>query len=783
MISSTRYAVVRTLGSGAMGKVFLAQDRELGRTVALKVITPSLAGHPQVTARFEREARLQSRVRHPNLVGLLDFHRDGEEVWMAMECIEGESLERVLEVRRLSPEEVVALAHQVGGALDALHGVGVVHRDLKPANVMRRERDGSFVLMDLGLAVDGTGTVLTETGEILGTPLYLPPETLTGTKATAASDQWQFAAILFECLAGRRLITATSLEEIGRSLATGGYFKALSEASRVPEALRAPLARALALAPERRFPDCAGLASALAGAAGGSDPAGPGGPPVGEFQAGTGQAAWADAGTPQAVPTSGPRSGSGFGSATGASVGVGPGPGAAAPRDEAARRLALRSSGLALVLLFASAFLWGPGATPPREIRWEVVGDLLRVSFEGEETFPWLVFGEDPEASDRPDGPGSQPDFRPRDGGSPPGKRWVAGLPPDREVVVRLRWKGGQSQPFRARAEPLAVPRRLGPGPGRRVRVEVLRACQVGWSTRGYREAEPGSLVLDPPPPAQDPAVLEFVDRGAVFQHRIPLAEFPWMQIEFLTTALGAAEGSPAARLARTTLAEAGSRVAELLVEREVPEETRRDLWNRLQAWSTARIRDRARRGGDDPPSTPEGSPGSRHPAPSWDGGPVLRPELSVIGSPDALTDRGIRFGDPVGARISGGGFSRAAVAATFPWPGIPESVDSVQLALLVHRQKTDSVFQVRSASGRLAVDLWVPGDHLDKEAEYRGPIALVLPRMVIPSPGEDVRIELQPVGDQVLATVRLNGVQILLPPPEGAPPGFTRSPIPIGSG
>jgi len=211
------YEIVSPLGAGGMGEVYRARDARLGRDVAIKVLPPHLSQHPEVRARFEREAKSVSALNHPNICVLYDVGREGDVDYLVMELIEGDTLATRLARGPLPATEVVRIGAQIADALDRAHRAGVVHRDLKPGNVMLT-RSGAK-LMDFGLAravttprsTSGAFTQsptiaqpLTAEGTIVGTFQYMAPEQLEGKDADARADLWSLGCVLYEMTTGKR---------------------------------------------------------------------------------------------------------------------------------------------------------------------------------------------------------------------------------------------------------------------------------------------------------------------------------------------------------------------------------------------------------------------------------------------------------------------------------------------------------------------------------------------------------------------------------------------------
>lgn len=199
----SRYRLLEVLGQGAMGVVWRAHDTVLDRHIAIKELRPS----PGVRAdealeRFIVEARAAARLAHPNIVGIHDVFRESERVLIAMELIEGPTLDRVIAGSgALPPATVRAVMAQVAQALAAAHAAGVIHRDLKPDNIFWTT-DGRAVVTDFGLARIGAGRGTVE-GTVMGTPGYMAPEQVRGTLAGAQADIFGWGAVAYELLTGR----------------------------------------------------------------------------------------------------------------------------------------------------------------------------------------------------------------------------------------------------------------------------------------------------------------------------------------------------------------------------------------------------------------------------------------------------------------------------------------------------------------------------------------------------------------------------------------------------
>ena len=214
-----RYRLVRRLGQGGMGIVFEAHDERLERRVAVKIIRAEYFRNAQVRLRFEQEARLLASIRHP---GVIDVYDTGElpsgAAFIAMERLVGADLAEVLRRHgRGTPAQVAAVVAQGGAALAAAHAAGFVHRDIKPANIFLEPRsEGLRVrLLDFGLAKSmQLDTSLTQTGMLLGTPLYMSPEQVQGREFDARSDLYSLAVVAYEALVGKKLIEAEEFSAV-----------------------------------------------------------------------------------------------------------------------------------------------------------------------------------------------------------------------------------------------------------------------------------------------------------------------------------------------------------------------------------------------------------------------------------------------------------------------------------------------------------------------------------------------------------------------------------------
>jgi eukaryotic-like serine/threonine-protein kinase len=259
-----RYRLERELGRGGMAVVYRGVDEELGRTVAVKLLSDHLADDKEIRTRFLREARIAAALNHPNVVDVYDLgERDGLP-FIVMELVEGETLAGLLAREgRLEPRRAVELALQACAGLEHAHRAGMVHRDVKPGNLLLR-RDGTVKIADFGIArLADSATRLTQVGTILGTAAYLAPEQADGGKVSAATDVYGLGAVLYEALSGRPPYGADSLPELLARQRRGD----LEPLEGAPQELEAAVFRALALDPADRPPSAGAFARQLAGSA------------------------------------------------------------------------------------------------------------------------------------------------------------------------------------------------------------------------------------------------------------------------------------------------------------------------------------------------------------------------------------------------------------------------------------------------------------------------------------------------------------------------------------
>ncbi len=264
------FRLLRTLGRGGMGVVYLAEQESLGRLVALKVVEPEFRRREGARERFEREIAAVARLQHANIVTV---HAAGEErdvQYLAMEYVPGRGLDEVLaeavrSERRMPVRTALRLAAQIARALECAHAEGILHRDVKPTNIRVRDDDGRAMLLDFGLARSSESTALTRSGAFQGTPHYASPEQIRGhfSRMDGRADVFSLGVVLYRCLTGRVPFEGDTIEEI--------LHRILSEAPAPPRRTNAALPRdvqtvvltALEKDPSRRYSSAAAFADDL----------------------------------------------------------------------------------------------------------------------------------------------------------------------------------------------------------------------------------------------------------------------------------------------------------------------------------------------------------------------------------------------------------------------------------------------------------------------------------------------------------------------------------------
>jgi tRNA A-37 threonylcarbamoyl transferase component Bud32 len=261
-----RYEITRLIGKGSMGVVYEAHDPRIGRSVALKVLRADRLASDDFVARFLREARAIGKLSHPNIVTVHDSGQDNETLFIVMEFLPGRTLAAASGDTRLDLQEIIRIGTQVAEALDYAHRHGIVHRDIKPSNILLTA-DGQVKLTDFGIARfdDPEALHQTQAGEILGTPVYMSPEQVSGGAVDGRSDLYSLGVILYELATGAKPFRGKFMAEVFNAI--------LEETPAVPVLPDTPVGRRLSSlieksmlkAPEERFQSGQEMAQALKG--------------------------------------------------------------------------------------------------------------------------------------------------------------------------------------------------------------------------------------------------------------------------------------------------------------------------------------------------------------------------------------------------------------------------------------------------------------------------------------------------------------------------------------
>jgi eukaryotic-like serine/threonine-protein kinase len=259
-----RYDVVRPLGSGGMGEVYLARDRVLGRDVALKVLRRQYAGDDEFAERFKREAMSAASLSHPNIVQVYDRGATEEGAsYIAMEYVPGGTLkERISRGGPLEAADAAGFGAQVAEALGAAHDRSMVHRDIKPQNVLLTARGGAKVA-DFGIARAGSSATISRTGSVMGTAGYMSPEQALGKPATPKSDLYSLGVVLYEALTGELPYTADNPIAVSMKHVNEPLRPPIELNPRIPRGMNAIVTKLLAKDPEDRYADADELADDL----------------------------------------------------------------------------------------------------------------------------------------------------------------------------------------------------------------------------------------------------------------------------------------------------------------------------------------------------------------------------------------------------------------------------------------------------------------------------------------------------------------------------------------
>jgi len=247
------HTIIRKIGEGGMGTVYLAKDDLLQRQVAVKVLKSDLGMGDETMLRFQSEAVALAKLRHPNITILYNLVQTNGYRCMIMEYVEGETLETLLKSQgTFSVKQVLTVAIHTLEGLQHAHDKGVVHRDIKPSNLML-STEGEIKIMDFGIARIAEGSRLTRIGQAMGTPQYMSPEQVKGQEGNRASDIYSFGIVLYELLTGVTPFDSDSEFEIMQAQTSRKPVPPVSLNPAIPEALNNAILKALEKEPSRRF--------------------------------------------------------------------------------------------------------------------------------------------------------------------------------------------------------------------------------------------------------------------------------------------------------------------------------------------------------------------------------------------------------------------------------------------------------------------------------------------------------------------------------------------------
>lgn len=260
------FAVEAELGAGGMGMVVLARQESLDRLAVLKRIHPQLVADAELEARFEREAIAAARLHHPNVVGVYDRFVYRGDTYIATEYVDGVDLSRILSSEQRLPWRIACtIALELARGLEAIHATGTLHRDIKPQNILVG-RHGEVKVTDFGLALDASGTALTQPGIAVGTPPYMSPEQLRGERVDPRADLFALGCVLYEMLVGHPPYRQSGDEADVSLLArveAGRYPRLRGKCRDAPRALVRLVRQCLAPRAPRRMPSATELRSRL----------------------------------------------------------------------------------------------------------------------------------------------------------------------------------------------------------------------------------------------------------------------------------------------------------------------------------------------------------------------------------------------------------------------------------------------------------------------------------------------------------------------------------------
>ncbi len=259
-----RYEIVKEIGKGAMGVVYEAHDPQIDRIVALKVLRQEKMSSEEFVQRFLKEARAIGRLSHPNIVAIYDVGRDNDTIYIAMEYLEGDPMDKVISDGTIPFKKIIAMCAQVAETLAYAHEKGLIHRDIKPSNIIVNKR-GHIKITDFGIArfEDPQASEATQAGVILGTPAYMSPEQVKGERVDRRSDLFSLGVILYELATNKRPFRGENMVATFHSILEDTPSSPSHENDEIPEQLSTVVMRSIEKDPEKRFQDGIEMAESL----------------------------------------------------------------------------------------------------------------------------------------------------------------------------------------------------------------------------------------------------------------------------------------------------------------------------------------------------------------------------------------------------------------------------------------------------------------------------------------------------------------------------------------
>ncbi|MCG8607032.1 serine/threonine-protein kinase, partial [bacterium] len=250
--SISQYRILKKLGEGGMGEVYLAEDTELHRKIALKFLPAQYTRDEELNARFKREARTAAALNHPNIITIHEVGEVDGKTFIAMEYVEGQSLRERMRTEPLATEQILDYCLQICAGLSKAHADGIIHRDLKPENIMV-DRDGRLRILDFGLAKFTEGTKLTRHTSTLGSLNYMSPEQFESSDVDHRTDLWSLGVMLYEMLVGHNPFEGEYEAAVMYSIVNESPKPMSSQSKRVPVGMDGVAQRALAKRKENRY--------------------------------------------------------------------------------------------------------------------------------------------------------------------------------------------------------------------------------------------------------------------------------------------------------------------------------------------------------------------------------------------------------------------------------------------------------------------------------------------------------------------------------------------------